>query len=290
MKFLLMFIFIFSTISIFSQDSENMVSNRKFYKGGYSTKSYTGISEYSYLEKQDGSRIYDGSFSFQGEGKEEYVGSLAFVVGSLMNQDEEIKIDKRIGKTHRRRINIKGEFVNGLKEGKWIYIIERYNDQLNKYLPTDSTVTYYKKGHLNGLCTYVYYGIYSRKKIKEERVDFEFNSYTKAIVFHYNNKPVKYESNYRDNKPLGVWIEKRNEGIYSFDFQNSIMTFLDVQTGQKKETTMAFFSFPEEIKPFKHGFVHSSFWKLTIDDCYDERIGDLYIGDYFVEGSAVINQ
>lgn len=291
MRFLLMLIiFSFSVVALFSQNLEENISSPKTYRGDYFTKYYVGVAEYHFFEKRDGTRVYDGFFSFQGEGREVYVGELTRVAGTLINQKVEKEADVRIGKTYRRRIDIKGQFINGLKEGKWIYIIERYNDRINKYLPTDSTIVFYKSGQLDGLCTYVSYGTYSQNKIKEEKVTFVSNSFNNVIVYHYNNNPVKYESHYKDNEPTGIWVDKRSNGTYSFNFDTGNMTFLDNQTGQKKDTGIYFFSFPSEIEPFKHGFYYLSFWEATVDNCYADRIGALYIGDYFVQSSAIINQ
>lgn len=272
---------------------------RKKYKGDYSTKNYKGLSEYSYIEKQDGTRVYDGDFYFQGcaNGNSLYTTIYNRLTGFLMNKEKDRndydKLYDRF-KEDSRRMTIIGNFINGLKEGKWIYISERYNKQTNKYMPTDSTCIDYVNGKRNGLCTYVFYNIEGHKR-KREEVVFVSNLVESAVVYHFEHDPVKYESFYEvfeeldESFPTGVWKEKRSDGVVYFDFDNKKTYLRNEQTGmvENEQRIGAWGVSGGMINPFKHGFGIgiNQFW----DNCYWDRIGDFCIGDCS-GGIGVINQ
>jgi len=63
--------------------------DRLVYKGDYSTGLYYGESEYSYINKSDESRVYDGHFFFQGLSKHgDYYDSMSGRIMKSVTKEE----------------------------------------------------------------------------------------------------------------------------------------------------------------------------------------------------------
>lgn len=250
---------------------------RYVYKGDYSTGLYHGESEYSYINKNDGSRVYDGHFFFQGLSKHgEYYDSMEgrIVDYSITKEEENCNINTRnIRSEKKKRIRVEGEFINGLKNGKWITVAEEYNLIKRKYVPVDSCLFNYNNGYLVGEQYYMHYNIVGQLR-KKEIVNFVSGKALKATVYHYGYRYEKYESYYGVNKePQGIWIEKRDNGIYYMDFNKGEAYLKNNQTGfiEGNKKIKGFLASPgSDIYPFEHGF-----WEF-----YDQRTGAFGVGDY----------
>lgn len=80
------------------------------YRGDYKTAFYEGVAEYLYVNKSDGSRVYDGQFRFQGKCKYSLLFDHTSMIGRLMvfrtkeeeNYYERMKISK--GKRNHERV------------------------------------------------------------------------------------------------------------------------------------------------------------------------------------------
>lgn len=255
--------------------------DRHVYKGDYSTGLYYGESEYLYINKSDESRVYDGRFFFQGLSKHgDYYDSMNGRIMGTITKEEKSYLEKtrKLGlKTDKKkRIRVEGEFVNGLKNGRWITVAEEYNLIKGKYVPVDSCLFNYDNGYLDGEQYYVHYNIVGLL-IKKEIVEFVSNKVLKATVYHHGYRCEKYDSFYNEkNEPSGVWMEKRDNGVYYLDFDKGRAYFKNSQTGfveaemkiagaglNRSEVNIAQY-------PFEHGF-----WEF-----YDRRTGAFGVGDY----------
>lgn len=261
------------------------------YRGDYKTAFYEGVAEYLYVNKSDGSRVYDGQFRFQGKCKYSLLFDHTSMIGRLMvfrtkeeeNYYERMKISKGKRNHERvRKIKIEGRLVNGLKCGRWITVTEEYNFIKDRYVPIDSCIFNYSEGYLDGNQYYVHYNIIGQLR-KKEIIKFVSNKVLNATVYHYGYRCEKYESYYNeDGKPKGVWIEKRDNGTYYLDFDKGEAYFKNDQTG-----------FVEGVRPIKgflasagrdiHPFEHAFFENGSIANFYyDQRVGAFGVGDYNV--------
>ena len=267
----ILFILVFVPINILAQTPKTWGGPIKTYNGRYSTDYCVGEAQYDYYSNVDGRRIYGGKFYFSGKFK---AGAIPLTGETIFDDELYQRIEKlrweNMKKYGGARMEIKGQYVDGLKNGKWVYVCKRYNNKTRKYIPTDSTLITYKDGFRTGECVYIGRDEYSGKIFKKEIVNIPIDSV--LIYFYQNDQPIEYKSYYRLGKPSKTWKVQEKEFTIYFDFDNDETRYYNNQTGQY--TRNRYIS-TENIHfvPFKHGFGYSTY------SVYWSRIGGLTIGE-----------
>lgn len=171
------------------------------------------------------------------------------------------------GKNNLVRIKIEGNFINGLKNGKWITIRKQYNPVDKKYVLVDSCLFNYKNGYWDGKVSYVNFSITGKLRKKEEAI-YNLGQIQSATVYHYGYLYEKYESFYNAGKPTGIWEEKRNNGVYYLKFNKDKTYLKNYQTGFIEDQKKIYSVYTNRI-PFEHGF----------ENKHEQKIGGFWVGE-----------
>jgi len=269
----------------------NNISAQKIYEGNFSTEYFRGKAKYSYNEAPDGSRIYNGKFSFEGNTK--YLDDFydyGITMGnsqttSELNYDKDIhsKYFKKYGKI----IRITGQYFAGNKNGTWCHIIYSINPFKNTWIPTDSTIINYQNGIIDGICTYKRYSIRG-KLLKTEEVTFvDDKAHGKSIIKYRRDDGSfeSFEATFNYGKPIGIWKSKnwfKEDIIYDCDKYET--RGFDNETGQWW-TNEGWSGGGLKFSYNHHGFTGAG----SYNDYYYHRIGGLKMGELHVYHDNWIN-
>lgn len=299
--FLLFLYFLFINVSNVNAcknflDTKLTNENKHIYKGTFRTEFYYGKAEYEYNLADDGSRIYNGTFNFVGfttlyddpnlfydehyewkmSGGELYGIMRGCTKGKGIEVDYDMKIHHSNIEKFGMKIEIKGNYINSKKHGKWIYVGFCMNSQKNNWIPTDSTIINYINGNIDGVCTYKGYSI-RKKLLKKEEVPFKKNKVNgKSTITYYNDNGSyeKFDAYFIDGKPSGVWKTINNSGeTVIYDFEKHETKFYNDETGEWS------------IRDYIVGEVHwmknyHGFHNINLN-YYLHRIGGLKKGDAY---------
>ena len=187
-----------------------------------------GHVDYEYIEEPDGSRIYDGKFSW------EYKGSCA--------------------------CRIKGQFFNNLQSGEWHYTEEPIN-RFYTVNERDITLNFNDQGYLDGdFRFYTYTNYYGDETKLDITGKFENGILVACTLIRSGNvrlsnfkevyKNVKYTST---GKPTGTWIYQEELDKYpitvSFDSNGKVSKagYRDPRTGDWIDCGYASTSIPSTV-------------------------------------------
>lgn len=223
---------------------------RQTYKGPYRIQepSYPGSgrkgeSQYTYFVKDDGSYVYDGNFIYAALYPKSYVDfefrwKLDFAADITY---DEARANSRIYNRHHydypTKIKIEGKFVNGMREGIWLFTVQEYNCTLEKYITQDSIRINYVHGALHGKCDYVYYSI-SGKLRKTAVAEYDNNRLCHSEIVYYTDTASRkmvgtYKLEGDKSKPVGIWVQEADAGIIYHDFNTNKSEILEKTTGQR---------------------------------------------------------
>lgn len=138
--------------------------NIKTYSGIYDLENQQeqGNAIYKYYENEKNERIYHGNFEYKRTANiTEWTKETFGCVNCIL------------------KITIKGEFVNNLKNGLWIF-----EKSYGKYKAT--VYANYNNGYLNGECSYIVKDIITNKVIIKSNVSFINNIMINEFTFEYN--------------------------------------------------------------------------------------------------------
>ena len=252
------------------------------YEGKFSTEYFVGKAKYDYYEAPDGSRIYNGQFSFEGNTK--YIDNYYhyFVTIGKDAECSEAEYDRDIHdkyfKKYGKKINMQGHYVSGNKHGLWYYVIYSINPQINKWIPTDSTIIDYSYGKIDGVCTYKKYSI-RKKLLKAEEVTFRNDkAHGKSIIKYRKNDGSfeTFEATFDYGKPIGIWKSRNWEGTTMiYDCDKCETKWFNDETGQwSRQNGWSGGGLKSSYN--HHGFTGNGLY----NDYYLHRIGGLKMGEH----------
>lgn len=260
-----------------------MNAQQKIYEGSFRTKIFEGKAKYEYTEALDGSRIYNGNFSFSGKTSyisDFYYGGLGyyFTLGKLADCNE-VDFDKsNFKKTFEKygnRIEIKGSYTSGNKHKEWTYVYFSMNPQNHNWIPTDSITMNYNNGKLEGLCTYKKYSI-RRKLLKTEEVTFNNDRAHGKSIIKYRKDDGSFEifeAAFENGEPVGVWKSRNWEGtMMVYDCDRYETRWFNEETGQWSKRN-------GWSGGLKSSYNHHTFTAKEALDYYIYRIGGLDMGE-----------
>lgn len=222
--------------------------SRRTYKGEYPLPGYKAESQYTYLLKSDGSYVYDGDFILTGlHNLSSYIDIVdcSYLAGALDcadkdTRDEEKKYSRLWGDeyaAHRRKIKIEGKFINGMREGEWLFTSQRYHVVQKKYVDSDTMRISYKHGVIHGKCYYSFHSMSGRLR-KKVVSDYDQNRVRRSEIQYYSNTNERimvatYRFQGNESEPSGVWKQETDEGVIYRDFDKREKYLLNKLTGQK---------------------------------------------------------
>lgn len=240
--------------------------SRRTYKGEYPLPGYKAESQYTYLLKSDGSYVYDGDFILTGlHNLSSYIDIVdcSYLAGALDcadkdTRDEEKKYSRLWGDeyaAHRRKIKIEGKFINGMREGEWLFTSQRYHVVQKKYVDSDTMRISYKHGVIHGKCYYSFHSMSGRLR-KKVVSDYDQNRVRRSEIQYYSNTNERimvatYRFQGNESEPSGVWKQETDEGVIYRDFDKREKYLLNKFTGQKSDSFNSHFDVYDP--PFKLG-------------------------------------
>ena len=260
----------------------NNINAQKIYEGNFSTEYFRGKAKYAYNEAPDGSRIYNGIFSF--EGNTEYIDEYYdywVTIGKYRTNTEwkyDMDVHEKYFKKYGKKINIQGNYLRGNKNGLWHYVIYSINPQSNKWIPTDSIIINYNNGILQGVCTYKKYSI-RKKLLKTEEVTFRNDkAHGKSIIKYRKNDGSfeTFEATFDYGKPIGIWKSRNWEGTTMiYDCDKCETKWFNDETGQwSRQDGWSGGGLKSSYN--HHGFTGNGLY----NDYYMHRIGGLKMGEH----------
>ena len=256
--------------------------NAQVYEGKFSTEYFEGKAKYDYNEAPDGSRIYNGQFSFEGDTKyiDDYYHYFITThnIGECSEAEYDRNIHEKFFKKYGKKINIYGHYVAGNKHGIWIYVIYSINPQSNKWIPTDSTTIDYSYGKIDGVCTYKKYNV-KRRLLKTEEVTFSKDKVHGKSIIKYRKDDGSFETfeaTFDYGKPIGIWKSRNWEGTTMiYDCDKCETKWFNDETGQwSRQNGWSGGGLKSSYN--HHGFTGNGLY----NDYYMHRIGGLKMGEH----------
>ena len=190
---------------------------------GQTAKTYTGPyhkgqATYSYIEKEDGSRVYEGAFTWK----------------------ERVEM---------RDLTAKGNFVNGKRDGLWVFTAT--NISKSKIPTTETLKVFYKDGVHAGEYSYKAAANYSGKDAKGSFIKNDYGSAPEGMVLTATCKDnrfdgvlkmsgtsgLKWETTYDasgSQYKTGIWKYTNEVGTYYWDKNNNEQYLINKETGDKE--------------------------------------------------------